>query len=174
MLNKLLRQKTDHALIQLLRSVFVSGLAFVVDFGALYMLTEQAGMYYLYSAAIAFLIGLTTNYLLSVSWVFRTRTVRNRLMEFSIFGFLGILGLVGSLVLMYILTDWADCHYLLSKGMTTAVVFVWNFGSRKLMLFHIACSPSCDSPPATRLHEAEDAWTAVASDAPALLAIKTV
>jgi putative flippase GtrA len=173
MFNKLLRQKTDHVLIQLLRSTFVSGLAFGVDFGSLYILTEQAGMYYLHSAAVAFLIGLITNYLLSVSWVFQTRTVQNRFVEFGVFGGLGLLGLVWNLLLLYVLTEWVDCHYLLSKGMTTAVVFAWNFGSRKLVLFHTAFSPARDQYPAERPNEVEDSWAAVASGAPALISAKT-
>jgi putative flippase GtrA len=46
-----------------------------VDFGSLYVLTEYAGVYYLVSAAAAFLLGLSTNYALSVAWVFGTRAV---------------------------------------------------------------------------------------------------
>ncbi|MDP3066192.1 MAG: GtrA family protein, partial [Methanobacteriaceae archaeon] len=76
-LDKLLKDGTDNTSIQLFRYVFVGGVAFLVDFGSLYLLTEFFGIYYLTSAAIAFLLGLITNYILSISWVFNKRTLNN-------------------------------------------------------------------------------------------------
>jgi putative flippase GtrA len=143
----LVKNKTDNTLIQLLRYGCVGGLAFVIDFGALYVLTESLHLYYLHSAALAFLLGLTTNYLLSVLWVFQKRTFQNRFVEYGIFGLLGVLGLGLNQVLIYTLTEHVHCHYLLSKAVATAVVFLWNFGSRKLILFHY--------PPAERQAPAE-------------------
>ena len=142
-LDSLVKQRTDNTLIQLLRYAFVGGLAFVVDFGSLYALTDYLGIYYLHSAALAFLLGLTTNYLLSVFWVFQKRSFQNRFVEYMIFGLLGVLGLVLNQGLMYFLTEDLCCHYLFSKMMATGLVFLWNFGSRKLILFHYA--PPCVS-----------------------------
>jgi putative flippase GtrA len=137
-LGRLVKHQTDNTFIQLLRYAFVGGLAFVVDFGSLYVLTDCLGVYYLHSAALAFLVGLTTNYLLSVLWVFQKRTFQNRFVEYMIFGLLGVLGLVLNQGLMYFLTEDVRCHYLFSKMLATGLVFLWNFGSRKLILFHIA------------------------------------
>jgi len=137
-LDKLVKHQTDNTLIQLLRYAFVGGLAFAVDFVSLYVLTDWLGVYYLRSAALAFLLGLTTNYLLSVFWVFQKRTFQNRLVEYLIFGVLGVLGLALNQGLMYFLTEDVRCHYLFSKVVATGLVFVWNFGSRKLILFHYA------------------------------------
>src|SRR5262245_24703728 len=116
MLEKLLKQKTDNTLVQLLRYGVVGGLAFVVDFGALYVLTEHLRLYYMHSAALAFLAGLTTNYLLSVLWVFQKRTFQNRFVEYGIFGLLGVLGLGLNQVLIYSLTEYIGFHYLFSKA----------------------------------------------------------
>jgi putative flippase GtrA len=134
--DKVLRAKTNNTAVQLLRYAFVGGLAFVVDFGSLFVLTEYARIHYLQSAALAFVLGLTTNYLLSIYWVFQKRTFHNKALEYGIFAVLGLLGLGLNQVLIYSLTELADCHYLLSKAVATAVVFFWNFGSRKLILFH--------------------------------------
>ena len=131
-LDKLVKHQTDNTLIQLLGYAFVGGLAFAVDFVSLYVLTDWLGVYYLRSAALAFLLGLTTNYLLSVFWVFQKRTFQNRLVEYLIFGVLGVLGLALNQGLMYFLTEDVRCHYLFSKVVATGLVFVWNFGNRKL------------------------------------------
>ena len=137
MIAKLLKGKTENSLVQLFRYAFVGGLAFLVDFGVLVALTEWFGVYYLHSAAIAFLTGLTTNYLLSVFWVFQTSTVSNPLVEFVIFGVLGLIGLGLNQFLIYFFTEQVGFHYTLSKGIATATAFLWNFASRKLILFSI-------------------------------------
>src|SRR5579884_2028883 len=85
--------ETDRAAVQLFRYALVGGLAFVVDFGTLFVLKEYAGLPYLWAAAVSFLFGLSTNYALSVTWVFDKRAVKNRQVEFVIFALLGVLGL---------------------------------------------------------------------------------
>jgi putative flippase GtrA len=134
-LAKLLKRPTDNALIQLLRYAVVGGVAFVIDIGSLFALTEYAGVYYLQSAALAFLLGLTTNYLLSIRWVFANRTLQNKFIEYGVFALLGVAGLGLNHGLMYFLTERAGFHYLFSKVVATGAVFLWNFGSRKLTLF---------------------------------------
>ena len=84
---------TGSLLHQFARYLVVGGLAFVIDFGALYLLTEFAGLYYLVSAAVAFLFGLVTNYCLSRVWVFNRRTMKNGVMEFVVFTVIGIVAL---------------------------------------------------------------------------------
>jgi len=81
MFEALLKNPTDNTGIQLVRYTLVGGVAFLVDFGLLFMLTEYAGMHYLAAAAVAFLGGLTTNYALSVSWVFSRRSMGSGWME---------------------------------------------------------------------------------------------
>ncbi len=90
---KLLKDKTDKTRMQMFRYMFVGGAAFIVDFVSLFILTDFFGIYYLISAAIAFILGLIANYLLSVSWVFNKRTLENRTFEFGIFAIIGIVGL---------------------------------------------------------------------------------
>jgi putative flippase GtrA len=121
--------------IQLLRYTAVGGVAFAVDFGSLFLLTEFGGLHYLLSAVFAFGLGLLTNYLLSVAWVFNRRTLSSRGMEFLVFGLIGVLGLGLNEVVLWVLTEGAGFHYLLSKAGAAVVVFLWNFFARKLSLF---------------------------------------
>ncbi len=130
-----MHEPSDNVFIQLFRYGFVGGTAFVVDFSVLYVLTRFAGLYYLLSAGIAFIIGLAVNYLLSISWVFNRRKVNNRFSELFIFTVIGIVGLLLTSLLMWLFTEQAGLFYLISKIITTAIVLIWNFTARKLILF---------------------------------------
>lgn len=136
MIEKLLKNKTDNTYIQLFRYTFVGGLAFIFDFSLLFFLTEYFNIYYLVSAAVAFLLGLTINYFLSVAWVFEKRSINSKQLEFFIFALIGIIGLALNELFMWFFTDMINIHYLFSKLISTALVFLWNFFIRKISLFN--------------------------------------
>ena len=106
------------------------------DFGLLFILTEYLNIHYLVSAAIAFLLGLTVNYILSIIWVFEKRTIADKRIEFLVFSFIGIVGLGLNEFIMWFFTDILSWYYLLSKIVSTVVVFLWNFFVRKFVLFN--------------------------------------
>ncbi len=135
MIDQLLLQRTDNTLVQLFRYTIVGGLAFVVDFSTLYLLTEYAGLHYLVSATVGFLIGLVVNYLISVKWIFRQRRFAQRSVEFTIYGWIGVIGIGLNLAIMWLLTEQMGLHYLGSKVVSAMVVFLWNFFARKRALF---------------------------------------
>lgn len=127
---------TNNTLLQLFRYGFVGGVAFVVDYGSLYVLTEFLSVPYLWSAAIAFILGLVTNYLLSISWVFKKNATMQRWQEFLFFAIIGVIGLGFNELIMYVGTDMLHLHYMLSKLISTVIVFFWNFFARKYLLFN--------------------------------------
>lgn len=127
--------KNDNILLQLFRYTFVGGLAFVVDFGLLWLLTAQAHMHYLASAAAAFVAGLLVNYVLSKLWVFNKSSYKNKMAEFLVFALIGVIGLGLTELLMWLFTDGANMYYIVSKMLTTAIVYFWNFFARKIIIF---------------------------------------
>ena len=106
-----------------------------MDFGSLYILTDIVKIHYLISAAIAFTLGLITNYSLSVVWVFSKRTLANKRLEFIVFSIIGLVGLGLNEIIIWFFTEWVHFHYLISKVFSTVVVFFWNFFARKKFLF---------------------------------------
>lgn len=132
---KLLKDQTDKTIIQLFRYTFVGGAAFIVDFTSLFILTDFFGVYYLLSAAIAFILGLVANYLLSVRWVFNRRTLENKTFEFGIFTFIGIIGLGLNEVIIWFFTSNMQIYYLYSKIIAAIIILFWNFFARKFALF---------------------------------------
>ena len=127
---------TNNWMLQLFRYGFVGGVAFLVDYGTLFVLTHYAGVLYLWSAAIAFILGLVTNYLISISWVFQHSGKMRVWQEFVCFAIIGVIGLGLNELIMYVGTDMVHLHYMISKLISTAIVFFWNFFARKFMLFN--------------------------------------
>lgn len=132
---KLVKEKTNSWAIQLFRYIFVGGLSFLVDYSVLYILTDLCGWYYLLSATISFIAGLLVNYFISIRWVFLDSKLQNKMAEFSLYGIIGVVGLVLTNLLMYFFTDLLHIHYMVSKLITAAIVLIWNFVGRKYILF---------------------------------------
>jgi putative flippase GtrA len=126
---------TDRTSVQFVRAIFVGAAAFSVDVGTLWALTGLGHVHYLVSAACGFVLGLAVNYVLSTGWVFNRRTLDSRTMEFAVFALIGLVGLGLTELLMWLLTDIGGLFYLVSKIVTTVVVYSWNFGARKRLLF---------------------------------------
>lgn len=133
--NKIFVEPTTNIWIQLIRYGFVGGFAFLADYGSLYLLTDVVGLHYLWSAAFAFSIGLTVNYLLSISYVFNASRKAKLWVEFTVFLVIGVIGLGLNELIMWCGCEWIGLHYMIVKLISTGVVFFWNFLARKFILF---------------------------------------
>ena len=132
---RVLKGDVNNGLVQLFRYIWVGGFAFIIDYGCLYVLTENVGLNYLFSAAVALTLGLVVNYILSIIWVFSDSRLNNKIAEFTVFASIGVVGLFLNEAVMYICSEILYLHYMISKLCSTGVVFFWNFFARKLILF---------------------------------------
>ena len=129
------KEKYRALAVQLLKYGVVGGVSFIVDYGSLWLLTEVAGLHHLVSAAIAFILGLTCNYLISTAWVFGESRLRSTAAEFSAFALIGVVGLGLNELIMWLCVDEGGQHYMIAKLVSTAIVFFWNFFARRFLLF---------------------------------------
>jgi putative flippase GtrA len=135
-IRKLLKGQSGDIRIQAFRYLISGGTAFLIDTGLLALLTELFGQEHLLLwTAIAFLTGLLVTYLFSILWVFDNRSMKSRTAEVAIFVLIGVIGLGFTELLMWLFAQKAGLHYLLSKIITTVIVFIWNFVAKKLLLF---------------------------------------
>lgn len=119
-----------------LRRFLVAGsLCFLLDFVTLVTLRELFGVAVLVANLFGLSVGLIATYLLSTHWVFERRVLSRRRTEFTIFLLLTLLGLGLNEVCLWGATDLAGLHYTLAKVLATGMTFMFNFATRKLVLF---------------------------------------
>ena len=119
---------------QIVRFGIVGVIAFVIDYAVLLVLTEVAGIHYLISSAVAFLVSVIFNYILSITFVFETDKSKSKGAQFSLFAVMSAGGLGINQLMMWLLSDIMFIPYQLSKFFATAVAMVYNFVTRKLFL----------------------------------------
>ena len=112
-----------------------SGIAMVTDIGLLLLLVEVLGWHYLPAATMAFVVGTIVVYSLSVSAIFKFRRFDNRKVEFGIFAFIGMLGVLVNLGVLSIAVEVLGQHYLAGKFLSVIFTFTLNFSLRRIFLF---------------------------------------
>ena len=125
------------------RYLVVGGTAFLVDYGVLFLsktfLFQSLGDTGVYLAtALGFLAGLIYNYILSLIWVFQSAKAQNKgktVGAFVVFAVIGAIGLLLTEGGMYVGYQLLHINYLIVKLFVAAVVLLWNYGARKMILF---------------------------------------
>jgi len=135
--------KNKEVLIEFIRYIFVGGTAFVVDIMTLYLFKtkvflELGDMGIYISTALGFFVGLIFNYVLSLTFVFKSakeeRKGRN-VFSFLLFSLIGIIGLLLTEAGMYVGVDFFNINYLLTKIIVAVIVLIWNYAARKVLIF---------------------------------------
>jgi len=135
MIRKIFKAPTDSVYIQIFRYILSGSVACAVDYSTLVTLTQVFKLYYLTSAAIAFMLGAAVSYVLNITWVFDQRAFSDRRMEALLFFSIGIAGLFLNHYCIQFFTEAVKLHYLGSKVISTIAVFTVNFTARKFLLF---------------------------------------
>lgn len=126
--------KAKELIAQLFKFGIVGVIAFFIDYGILWCLTEYIGLWYLLSAFISFIISVTFNYFASMKYVFVPREDMSERKQFLLFVGMSAIGLCINEAGMWLLVDLVGIYYMISKIGVTAVVMVYNFITRKLVL----------------------------------------
>lgn len=135
----LLVEDTEDTWIQLFRSLFVGGIATVVDMGVYALALEMLGTGVVVANVLGFILGLITNYLISILWVFKKHNM-NIAKEFAVFSIIGIIGLVINTVIVSLLSNVWNAEevrimYYVAKVIATLITLIWNFAARKVILY---------------------------------------
>lgn len=121
---------TRERMLEIVRFCFVGGVSFLMDYSLLFMLTEFAGIYYLYSSAISFSITVVFNYWLCVIYVFKGAKKQTTRQAMIFFG-TGVIGLGLNQLCMWLFVAVAGLHYMLAKIFATAIVTIWNYITKR-------------------------------------------
>ena len=119
---------------QIFKFIIVGGIATIIDWVIFYILNSIFKINPLISNIFSFSISLIYNYIASVKWVFVVSKKKNKKRIFIEFVFLSIIGLLLSEFIIWILVDKLLINSLISKIISTAIVMVFNFITRKIFL----------------------------------------
>ncbi len=119
---------------QLFKFGLVGGIAFLIDYGLLFICTEWFGIYYFISSIISFSVSVIFNYVASVLWVFDVDQEKSKTKNFIIFIALSIVGLGINQIIMYYGVEVLNLYYMLIKLIATFIVMIFNFITRKMFL----------------------------------------
>ena len=135
---------------EVIRFALTGGICFLVELAVLILLKGRLGIDTLIATPVAFLISVILNYLLCVIWVFRGAKNRGAGAKagFLITSLIG-LGLNELLMLVFRLILGEDAvilslgskeinMYVLNKCLATMIVMIWNYFSKRAVLYRKA------------------------------------
>ena len=129
---------------EILRFSLVGGLSFLLDFVTLiickqYVLPTLNGLGLYFATGIGFLVGVSLNYKLSISFVFlsaKNSPKSRSLKTFAIFLLLSFMGFIITELGMYLGVRVFMLNYMFAKVLVTGVVLIWNYITRKAFIFN--------------------------------------
>ena len=120
-------------LLQLVKFGVTGVIAALVDVGVLTLLVEIFLADVLVASAISFCVSVIVNYILSMSFVFKSKK-QSKIKEFALFVILSIGGLCLNQLIMWFGGIYTTVHYLAVKIFAMIIVPVYNFVTRKIFL----------------------------------------
>jgi putative flippase GtrA len=119
---------------QFARFLVVGLLSFAFDYGLFFVLFHYFGVQYLVASTISFSLSLVLNYFLTLKFVFEAKQGRNVAVEFTVYVGLNIIALGLNQLILFLTVAGLGASPLVGKLVATAVVLVYNFISRKLLI----------------------------------------
>lgn len=116
--------------------VIYAGIATIVDFVTLYSLTEYADVWYFYSAIIASIMGMATNYFLNKYLNFKN-TSRAFIRQSGIFVSVAIVTIIINQTILYILVEFTGLWYITARVISTGIALIWSFWGHKNLTFKL-------------------------------------
>ena len=141
-----MRDKTESRLGEMVRFALTGGVCFLVEFAVLVLLKEGLGLDTLIATPIAFALSVVVNYALCMRWVFRGARDGGAAAKAG-FAVTSVMGLVlneglmllfrvilGEDAVLLTLLGYPVTMYMLNKVLSTLLVMVWNYFTKKAVL----------------------------------------
>jgi len=117
------------------RYLVSGGTATVVDIGLLYAFTRYAGLWYLASAVLAFIIAFGISFFLQKFWTFRDRSIDEMHRQASLYLGISLFNLGVNTLLVYLFTDFCHLWYIFSQVIAAGLVALSSFFLYKYWVF---------------------------------------
>ena len=134
---------TNNEFVKIILYLFVGGTAALVEWGLFYLffyyllvgLGLSVDILTMVATALAFGLSTLYHYFLGNILVFDSGSKYDKSKELSLVFLVSIMGLVFNLVLMYVFVGLLAWQPMLAKVITSCIVVVWNYLSRKKWIF---------------------------------------
>ena len=120
-------------ILQIIKFGIVGIIATLVDVGVLVTFKELLNIDVLVSSAISFCASVAVNYILSMTFVFKSKN-QDKFREIVIFVLLSVGGLCLNQLILWIGVKYTPVYYLIVKLFALVIVPVYNFITRKIFL----------------------------------------
>lgn len=119
---------------ELIKFVLVGGFSAILEFSLLILLVEKVHIEYLISNIVAFAITNIFTYILTKLYVFNSSN-NSRTYETLLFTLCLLGGLLVNQVVLWALVEFTPLDYRIAKVVAILVTVVWNFFTRKHLVF---------------------------------------
>ena len=123
----------DYTNSKILRYAGIAFISLVLDFYLLHFFTYYMHVFYLISAALAYTLSMTLNYILCLMFVFSITNLNNgkNLLVYTMsFYAIGLVGLILTELTMWFFSSGMGFYYMASKALSCFLVFFWSFYMR--------------------------------------------
>lgn len=124
---------------QFIKFCFVGGMGTLLNLFILYTSVEFFRIWYIYGAAIAFVVVITFNFTLNKFWTFRDKkkasnVVMGQYMKYVVIGGTGM-GI--NIFSLFILVEFFHIWYLMAEIIAIIIATLWNFEGSRYVVFGI-------------------------------------
>ncbi len=124
-----------HRYQRLLRYLVAGSTAAAVDLCLIYLLTDRAGLHYLWSAAIAFAAAFFVSFLLQKFWTFEDTATDRMHIQMTMYFFIAIGNLFVNTALMFAFVDWLGMWYLFAQVLASGLIAIESFFIARHVVF---------------------------------------
>ena len=131
----LVHYQVQHVQMKIVKYFAVGGMAAIVDIGCFFLFTSILNFGWFQSALGSFILATAVNYFLSIKYVFQSGVRFQKYHEVILIFLVSGTGLIINQLILWLLIENMSVNMLVSKITATTLLFFWNYGLRKTLVF---------------------------------------
>jgi len=120
---------------KIIKFAIAGTVAAIADLGLLYFLTDFAGFWYIYSAALSCLLAFFISFILQKFWTFRDNSRSRFPQQFFSYFLLNVISIFLNLFFLFILVEKAGFYYVLAQIFSGGVLALFRFLVNNFIIF---------------------------------------
>lgn len=97
----------------------------------LFILVQYFGIWYMFSAFLAFLVAVTNSFVINTLWTFKKKIYDETSIRYSKFFGVSVIAAFFNLTFLYIFTEYFGLWYMISQFIAIILILMINFSGNK-------------------------------------------